>query len=180
MITRVKVGADLVETFADIEGMVFYSWLSQPFLTSLSDVEQDYQEDIAQLQHCEVMKPVLRERGCLMWLDVEAEKMFPISAAYARRKLTRFASTKLVECGFSAVIELLVNIHGRFDISKRDLRLMLTQLEPRIGDLSKRKKHSPRTETVAKSASRILPDGKSLMKTKRTCGTSNFSVSIDF
>ena len=73
----VQLRADFSGRFADLENMVFFSWLSQPFFTSLSDVEVEYQEEIAQLQHCEVMKPVFRERGCLMWLDAEAERMFP-------------------------------------------------------------------------------------------------------
>ena len=85
--------------------MIFFSWLSQPFLTSSFDVEVKCQEEIVQLQHCEV-KPVIRERGCLMWLNVEAERGFPMATAYAQPKLTHFASTYSVEFGFSAVTEL--------------------------------------------------------------------------
>ena len=124
--------------------MIFFSWLTQPFLTSSCDVEVKCQEEIVQLQHCEVMKPVIRVRGCLMWLDVEAERGLLMATAYAQPKLTHFASTNWVECGFSAVTELLEKKRSRLDITKReDPRLMLTQLEPRVRDPCKREKAEP-------------------------------------
>ena len=90
------------------------------------------------------MEPFFGERGCLLWLDVEAEWGLPMASAYAQPKLTHFAPTYSVECGFSAVTELLETKRSRLDITEReDLRFMLTQLEPRVRDLCKREKAQP-------------------------------------
>ena len=68
-----------------------------------------------------------------MWLSGECEKKYPRSSTLAWQQLISFPLSYLVECGFSVVADLLNAESNQLEIITRgDLRLKLTKLEPRI------------------------------------------------
>ena len=82
------------------------------------------------------MNTLFKLKGTNMWLCDEIEKKYPNIATLARELLIHFPSSYLVECGFSAVDDLLQAKRNRLEITKRgDLRLKLTKLSPRIKDI---------------------------------------------
>ena len=70
-----------------------------------------------------------------MWLCDEVEGKYPGICKSARELLIPFPSSYLVGCGFSAVDNLLESKRNRLNITKRDLRLKITNLLPRIKDM---------------------------------------------
>ena len=75
----------------------------------------------------------------MMWLCEETQAKYRNTSSLAGRLLLPLPSSYLVECGFSAVNDLLLNKRNRLDITKRgDLRLKLTTCLPRIKSLCSR------------------------------------------
>ena len=127
---------DFNQRFYDLKAMEFLSWLTQPLLSDLSAVSEQYQQELCELQQDESMKTLFKIKGNLMWLSQECEKKYPRCTALASQKLIRFPSSYLVECGFSVVADLLHAKRNQLEITKRgDLRLKLAKLEPRIKHL---------------------------------------------
>ncbi|XP_029641288.1 protein FAM200A-like [Octopus sinensis] len=113
--------------------MNFPSWLTQPLLINVSDATIQYQEELSELQHDESVKTLFKLKGTKMWLYDEVERKYPKISTSARELLIPFPSSYLVECGFSAVDNLLEAKRNRLEITKRgDLRLKLTKLSPQI------------------------------------------------
>ena len=127
---------DFNQRFYDLKAMEFPSWLTQPLLSDLSAVSEQYQQELCELQQDESMKTIFKIKGNLMWLSQECKKKYPRCTALASQKLISFPSSYLVECGFSVVADLLHAKRNQLEITKRgDLRLKLTKLEPRIKQL---------------------------------------------
>ena len=127
---------DFNQRFYDLKAMEFPFWLTQPLLSDLSAVSEQYQQELCELQQDESMKTLFKIKGNLMWLSQECKKKYPRYTALASQKLINFPSSYLVECGFSVVADLLHAKRNQLEITKRgDLRLKLTKLEPRIKQL---------------------------------------------
>ena len=127
---------DFNQRFYDLKAMEFPSWLTQPLLSDLSAVSEQYQQELCELQQDESVKTLFKIKGSLMWLSQECKKKYPRCAALASQKLISFPSSYLVECGFSVVADLLHAKRNQLEITKLgDLRLKLTKLEPRIKQL---------------------------------------------
>lgn len=126
--------ADFKERFRDLEEIEFPVWMMQPMLVDLADISNmQYQEELAEMQNDESIKSLFNIKGLMAWLCEETEVKYPNSSKYARKKLLPFPSSYLVECGFSAINDLLSKRRNRLDITHRgDLRLKLTKLEPNI------------------------------------------------
>lgn len=133
---------DFNERFDDLKQMNFPCWLTQPFLTELSDVGIQYQEELSYFKNDDSMKILFKLRGKNIWLSDEVERIYPNICEFARALLLPFPSSYMVECGFSNVSDLLDVKRNRLEITKRsDLRLTLTKLSPRIQDLCRN--HQP-------------------------------------
>ncbi|XP_029633744.1 SCAN domain-containing protein 3-like [Octopus sinensis] len=127
---------DFNDRFCDLKAMNFPSWLTQPLLINVSDATIQYQEELSELQHDESVKTLFKLKGTKMWLYDEVERKYPKISTSARELLIPFPSSYLVECGFSAVDNLLEAKRNRLEITKRgDLRLKLTKLSPQIKNL---------------------------------------------
>ena len=130
--------SDFNERFSDLKNMHIPSWLGQPFLVDLNDVEIEFQEELAELQCNQSMETLFKAKGVLMWLSDDMKKNYPKTTSRATEFVIHFPSSYLVECGFSAVNQLTSTSRNRLEITKRgDLRLKLTNLVPRIKSLCK-------------------------------------------
>lgn len=131
---------DMKERFSDLDQIDFPTWMMQPLLVDLADVTNvQYQEELAEMQNDESVKTLFNIKGAMAWLCEETETKYPSSTKFARKLLLPFPSSYLVECGFSAITDLLLKKRNRLDIFQRgDLRLKLTKLEPNIKSLCSR------------------------------------------
>ena len=85
------------------------------------------------------MKPIHASKNQLMWLDTQVCAKYAKLAKVAEHTLLPFPTTYLVECGFSAVTEILTKKRGTLDICKRgDLHAKLTCFSPRFSLLASR------------------------------------------
>lgn len=131
-----KMACDLNDRFSDLKEIVFPPWITQPMLVDITDVAMQYQEEILELQNDESFKTLFNKKNTMAWLCVETETKYPIMTSLARKLLLPFPSSYLVECGFSAVNDLLLKKRNRLDITNRgDLRLKLTKFVPHIKTL---------------------------------------------
>ncbi|XP_042205956.1 SCAN domain-containing protein 3-like, partial [Homarus americanus] len=125
--------------FSDLKEINYPSWMTQPLLVDLSDVTMEYQGELSELQNDDSIKALFKIKGTMMWLCEETQAKYPNTSSLARKLLLPFPSSYLVECGFSAVNDLLLKKRNRLDITKRgDLRLKLTKFLPRIKSLCSR------------------------------------------
>jgi hypothetical protein len=116
--------------------MNFPDWLTQPFLTDLGDVHESFRDELSEVQYDESARVVFKNKKTLMWLGVEIREKYPLLSEKARNLLLPFPTSYLVECGFSAVIDLLTKKRNRLEICERgDLRMKLTNLKPNIEQL---------------------------------------------
>ncbi|XP_029654310.1 uncharacterized protein LOC115227698 [Octopus sinensis] len=124
------------DRFCDLNAKNFPSWLTQLLLIDVSDAAVQYQEELSELQRDESVKTLFKLKGTNMWLCDEVERKYSSISTSARELLIHFPSSYSVECGFSAVDNLLEAKRNRLEIMKRgDLRLKLTKLSPHIKDL---------------------------------------------
>lgn len=127
---------DFRSRFQDLQDMKFPDWITQPFLCSLQDVERSLQNEMADLQNDVSAQAIYKSSGQLMWLSKEVWNKYPGIATLARKLLLPFPTSYLVECGFSAVADILTKKRNRLDICDRgDLRLKLSKLQPSISEL---------------------------------------------
>ena len=80
---------DFNDRFHDLKAMEFPSWLTQPFLVDLSEVPEQYQEELCELQQDESVKTLFKINGTMMWLSEESENKYPNSTALAREVLIK-------------------------------------------------------------------------------------------
>ena len=101
------MACDLNNRFSDLIEIDFPPWITQPMLVDLSDVALQYQEELSEIQNDESVKSLFKIKGAMAWLCDETETKYPKSTSLARKLLLPFPSSYLVECGFSAVNDLL-------------------------------------------------------------------------
>lgn len=88
------------------------------------------------MQNDESIKSLFDIKGTMAWLCDETLKNYANATCFARKLLLPFPSSYLVECGFSAVNDLVTKKRNRLEITKRgDLRLKLTKIKPKIKQL---------------------------------------------
>lgn len=124
---------DFSRRFSDLKDFVIPSWLGQPFLVDVAEVEVDLQDELAELQCDQSMETMFESKGVLGWLNESIRSSYLKTSCRAADVLIHFPSSYLVECGFSVVNNLVSDKRNRLEITKRgDLRLKLTHLMPRI------------------------------------------------
>lgn len=127
---------DFNKRFSDLIAMNISLWINQPFAISLEDVELEFQQELAEVQSSKTLESTFRTKGVLMWLDDEVGSRYPRCASHAKSVLVHFPSSYLVECGFSAVNDMVTSKRNRLEITQRgDLRLKLTSIAPEIKKL---------------------------------------------
>ena len=133
-----KLIGDFQMRFSDLTDLAIPDWLTQPFISDISTVEEPtLQEELTNLIHDASAKVIHKSKGQLMWLSEEIFCKYPLSSQQGRLLLLPFPSSYLVECGFSSVVDILTKKRNCLDICKRgDLRLKLTKLEPNIISLA--------------------------------------------
>ena len=116
--------------------MDFPIWLTQYSLADVDLVEDEFKDELADLRNDESVSAIHSVQRQLMWLHPEVVEKYQGLAIRAQKLLLPFPSSYLVECGFSAVTEILCKKRGSLDITRRgDLRLKLTKLMPDIKSL---------------------------------------------
>ena len=108
----------------------------QPFLTELSSVSDDYNEELSELQQDCSDQANFKSKGQLIWLHEEVYKKYPKLTTTARCQLLPFPSSYLLECAFSTVTDMLTKKRNRLDICQRD---DLRRLEPEMESLMSEK-----------------------------------------
>jgi len=75
----------------------------------------------------------VHEKGHLMWLSQESGQKYPHFSALENDTSVHFLFSYVMECGFSAVVDLLLVKKNRLEITKPcDLRLKLKKIAPLI------------------------------------------------
>jgi hypothetical protein len=97
---------DFKERFADLKEINFPAWLTQPMLVDISN-EQLYQEELSEMQNDDSITNLFNIKGIMAWICEEANTKYPNITLHARKLLLPFPSSYLVECGFSAISDLL-------------------------------------------------------------------------
>ncbi|CAH1958414.1 unnamed protein product [Acanthoscelides obtectus] len=127
--------SDFESRFEDMLTMVIPPWIINPY----GDVEETNvvtQEELTELSTNEELKVQFKNRYQQFWLQNYIPVTYPVLWNIARKFLTSFPSSYLVERGFSAVTNLLTKKRNRLDIiSRGDLRLTLTKLTSNVDNL---------------------------------------------
>ena len=127
--------ADFKLRFEDLQTIDFPDWMTQlqPFLCSLQSTAADERDEVADLQNDISAQAIFRSKGQLMWCNKQMAERYPGLTSKARKLLLPFPTSYLVECGFSAVANILSKKRNKHDTCRRgDLRLKLTHLKPSI------------------------------------------------
>jgi hypothetical protein len=76
----------------------------------LTVVATQYQEglSLSEVQNDASIRTLFNMEGTMAWLCDEIETKYPNSTSFVRKLLLHFPSSYLVECGFSAVNDLLL------------------------------------------------------------------------
>jgi zinc finger BED domain-containing protein 5/7/8/9 len=132
-----KVKADMESRFSDVIQLKIDPWMVDPFLDSDYNEEIDIQEELMELQHDEESQAYFRNGGYLkMWQRVGMASSYPKLWAKMHSLLLAFPTSYLVECGFSAALNLITNQRNRLDIIERgDLRLYLTKIKVNLDSI---------------------------------------------
>ena len=136
------LNAELNDKFADLKGLNFPSWITQPFLFNSENNEclamcSDQIDELMDLQNrLDSVKPIHASKQQLMSLNPQVSTKYPKLAYEAQQVLWPFPTTYLVECAFSAVTDILTKKRGRINNCERgDLRAKLTCFVPRFSHL---------------------------------------------
>ena len=135
-----QLAEDFESRFSDLKLMVFPDWVTQPFMCNLESLESaDYQQELSELIHDPSAAVIHKTKGQMMWFSTEICTKFPILSRDAQLMLLPFPTSYLVECGFSAVMDILTKKRNRLHICKRgDLRIKLSKLVPDVSALAKK------------------------------------------
>ena len=132
-----QLASDFESRFTDLKDINFPAWVLQPFLVELDDVPQEFHDELTDLQQDPSAEAIFKCKGQLFWLHDELHRKYPGLTSVACRLLLPFPSTYLVECAFSAVTDILTKKRNKLDVFARgDIRLKLTQIQPRIQALA--------------------------------------------
>ena len=133
---------ELHSRFSDLRLTKFSSRIAQPSFLNCArekDLAMDCNQKILHLQSDDTMKPIYEyaSKNQLMWLDPQVYAKYAKLAKVAEHTFLPFPTTYLVECGFSAVTDILTKKRGTLGICKRgDLRAKLTGFSPRFSLLA--------------------------------------------
>ena len=127
---------DLMQRFVDLSEMDFSGWLTQHKLVDLGDVEQQFQNELADLQNDSSAEVFHQAKRQFRWLDEEIVENYPNLSKHAQNLLLPFPTSYLKERALSAVADVLTKKRGSlYVIDRGDLRLKLTKLVPSIKTL---------------------------------------------
>ena len=73
--------------FADLKALYIPGWFIQPFITELSDMEMELQDEIAEVQNDPNALALHKAKSTLMWFDSGLMERFPRCAAKALKLL---------------------------------------------------------------------------------------------
>ncbi|KFD46866.1 hypothetical protein M513_12271 [Trichuris suis] len=111
------------------------SWVVDPFC-NVEEPETELQEELAELQNNEELKPKFTSGYHQFWLQRQVAQLYPRLWAVVEKLFVAFPSSYLAERGFIAVTDLLSKKRNRLQIVKRgDLRTMLTNISPDVKKL---------------------------------------------
>ncbi len=129
---------DMTTRFQDLRNIEVPAWVQLPFDINVAEQEAKYQEELIELQHDGQSKTRFLQQGYKnVWYNSDVTMRYPKLWETVKPLLLSFASSYLVEVGFSSVTKLLTKERNNLDIVKRgDLRLKLTDLQPRIQELA--------------------------------------------
>ncbi|KAL2101246.1 hypothetical protein ACEWY4_003007 [Coilia grayii] len=114
-----------------------FAWVRDPFVCAANDLSIDMQEQLIELKSDRRLQQLFS--SCPLssfWVALMQE--YPQLCDVALKILLPFASTYLCEAGFSKMTALKTKYRARAQIED-DLRLCLSNIEPRIEDLCKAK-----------------------------------------
>lgn len=114
-----------------------FAWVRDPFVCTANELSIDMQEQLIELKSDSRLKELFS--SCPLssfWAALMQE--YPELCDVALKILLPFASTYLCEAGFSKMTALKTKYRNRAQIED-DLRLCLSNIEPRIEDLCKAK-----------------------------------------
>ena len=127
---------DFTQRFQDLADLEFPVWLTQYPLVDMNDVDAEFQDELSDLRNDASVSAINHAKRQQMWLHPEVIEKYPRLATCAQNLLLPFLSSYLMECGFSALTQILFKKRGSLDICRRgDLRLRLTRLVPDIKSL---------------------------------------------
>ncbi len=114
-----------------------FAWVRDPFVCTANELSIDMQEQLIELKSDSRLKELFS--SCPLssfWAALMQE--YPELCDVALKILLPFASTYLCEAGFSKMTALKTKYRNRAQIED-DLRLCLSNIEPKIEDLCKAK-----------------------------------------
>jgi len=136
---------DFSERFKDILSLEVPQWVMNPFI-NIDTAEVQIQEELIELSTNETLKSNFKcsDRLTEFWLQTNIIHHYPGLWTSLKKIFISFPSSYLVERGFSTVTDLITKKMNRLDIvTRRDLRLMLTNIEPNIKKLAKKHQVQP-------------------------------------
>ncbi len=114
-----------------------FAWVRDPFVCTANELSIDMQEQLIELKSDSRLKELFSSCPLSsLWAALMQE--YPELCDVALKILLPFASTYLCEAGFSKMTALKTKYRNRAQIED-DLRLCLSNIEPRIEDLCKAK-----------------------------------------
>jgi hypothetical protein len=129
---------DISKRFADLIELKVEEWMIDPFNANVHDSKVELQEELLELHNDEEARIHHGKGGYIqLWQRKDMPTLYPQLWQKMQLLLLAFPTSYLVECGFSAVSNLLCKQRSNLDISKRgDLRLFLTHMKPDIKSLA--------------------------------------------
>jgi hypothetical protein len=125
---------DMSERFEDLLLMEIPDWVINPF--SDTDEVGIVEEELIQLRNDSELKPKFKKSYQYFCLQNEICDHYSALWTVIRKLLLAFPTSYLVECGFSAVVQLCSKQRNRLQISERgDLRLLLSDIKPDVEKL---------------------------------------------
>jgi len=136
---------DILERFKDILSLEVPQWITNHFI-NIEAVEIQIQEELIELSTDETLKSSFKGSYRLteFWLQTNIIHNYPGLWTLVKKMLIAFPTSYLVERGFSNVTDLITKKRNRLDIVTRgDLQLKLTNIEPNIKKLAKNHQVQP-------------------------------------
>ncbi|KAJ8721019.1 hypothetical protein PYW08_006484 [Mythimna loreyi] len=122
--------------FPDWEDKSIQKLMRNPFLINVSEVADEIQEELIEMQHDTNLKDTFESGTTLKDYWCQKAVSFPKVRDIAIRYLTLFSTTYLCEQGFSTLL-IIKNKHRNRLNAAADMRLALSSTEPRIQKLVK-------------------------------------------
>ncbi|RYE17860.1 MAG: hypothetical protein EOP45_15050 [Sphingobacteriaceae bacterium] len=107
-----------------------------PFIVNAIDLPDEIQEEVIELQNDRSCKESFDSDISLEEFWCKRAKAYPTLRDIAIRFLVQFSTTHLCEQGFSSLVVVKTKQRNRLDC-RSDMRIALSQLEPRIDELVK-------------------------------------------